>query len=72
MIAQLFGPEESNREDMWMIKVKDYAGSLLFQDDIFLFFADWLSLMAPDVAEASSILQLCYWAEVVKVIYVYK
>jgi len=43
---------------------------LLFQDDIFLFFADWLAYMAPDVAEAASILRICYWAELTKTIFV--
>lgn len=66
--AQLFGVES----EIAMIKLKDFGGSLLFQDDIFLFFADWLSYMAPNVAEASEVLQLCFWAEVVKAIFVYK
>ncbi len=43
----------------------------LFQDDMFLFFVDWLSFVAPTVAEASGILQLCLWAEVVKTMIVY-
>ncbi|KAK5129344.1 hypothetical protein LTR08_003574 [Meristemomyces frigidus] len=68
MTAQLFGVQSETA----MIKLQDYGGNLLFQDDIFLFFADWLALMAPSVAEASDILQLCYWAELVKTIFVYK
>ena len=68
MVAQLFGVES----EIKMIKLKDVVGNLLFQDDSFLFFVDWLSFMAPSVAEASSILQLCYWAEVVKTVFVYK
>ena len=68
MTAQLFGMES----EITIIKLKDAIGNLLFQDDIFLFFVDWLSFMAPSVAEASSILQLCYWAEVVKTVFVYK
>jgi E3 ubiquitin-protein ligase UBR1 len=68
LTAQLFGTEN----DIPMIKLRDSGENLLFQDDIFLFFADWLSFMAPTVAEASNILQLCYWAEIVKVAFVYK
>ena len=68
MIAQLFGVER----EVAMIKLKDVVGNLLFQDDLFLFFVDWLSFMAPTVAEATAIMQLCYWAEVVKTILVYK
>ncbi|KAK5168841.1 E3 ubiquitin-protein ligase ubr1 [Saxophila tyrrhenica] len=41
-----------------------------FEDDMFLFFVDWLSFMAPDVAAASSVLQMCLWAEVVKAMFV--
>jgi len=67
MTAQLFGVES----DIAMIKIQELDG-LLFQDDVFLFFADWLSVMAPDVAEASEILQLCYWAEITKAVFVYK
>lgn len=67
MTAQLFGVDS----DIAMIKIQELDG-LLFQDDIFLFFADWLSLMAPDVAEASEILQLCYWGEITKAVFVYK
>ena len=65
--AQLFGTESLET----MVKLQNLAGKLLFQDDIFLFFSDWLSFMAPDVAEAASILQLCLWAEIVKVVHVY-
>ena len=68
MTAQLFGVES----EIAMIKLKDFGSKLLFQDDTFLFFADWLAFMAPTVAEASDVLQLCYWAEVVKAVYVYK
>ncbi|KAF7190613.1 E3 ubiquitin-protein ligase ubr11 [Pseudocercospora fuligena] len=66
--AQLFGVDS----DPAMMKLKEITGKLLFQDDIFLFFADWLSFMAPNVAEASSILQLCFWAEVVKTIFIFR
>ncbi|WPH00160.1 e3 ubiquitin-protein ligase ubr11 [Acrodontium crateriforme] len=65
--AQLFGVES----EIAMIKLKDFAG-FLFQDDVFLFFADWLTIMAPDVTEAAEVLQLCYWAEMVKTIFVYE
>ncbi|KAK3696636.1 E3 ubiquitin-protein ligase ubr1 [Vermiconidia calcicola] len=68
MNVQLFGLDE----EIDMIKLRDIVGSLLFEDDIFLFFMDWLSFMAPSVAEASSVLQLCLWAEVVKAACVYK
>ncbi|TKA83265.1 hypothetical protein B0A55_00787 [Friedmanniomyces simplex] len=68
MAALLFGVES----EIAFIKLKDSGEKLLFQDDVFLFFADWLAFMAPGVAEASSILQLCYWAEVVKAVFVYK
>lgn len=64
--VQLFGEESEAR----MVNLKEIAGKLLFQDDIFLFFADWLSYMAPDVAEAASIMKICYWAELVKAIFV--
>ncbi|KAF2206769.1 hypothetical protein CERZMDRAFT_72050 [Cercospora zeae-maydis SCOH1-5] len=67
MTAQLFGTESKET----MIKLHSVAGKLLFQDDIFLFFSDWLSFMGPTVAEASNILQLCFWAEVVKTVHVY-
>ncbi|SMQ51695.1 unnamed protein product [Zymoseptoria tritici ST99CH_1A5] len=62
MTAQLFGTEHQSS----MIRMKEIYGQFLFQDDIFLFFADWLCLMAPTVAEAASMLQLCFWAEMVK------
>jgi E3 ubiquitin-protein ligase UBR1 len=65
--AQLFGVEFNEAA---LIKLKNVAGKLLFQDDIFLFFADWLAFMGPKVAEASSLLQLCFWAEIVKTIFV--
>ncbi|KAK5687589.1 E3 ubiquitin-protein ligase ubr1 [Elasticomyces elasticus] len=68
MTALLFGVES----EIALINLKNNGERLLFQDDVFLFFADWLSFMAPNVAEASSILQLCYWAEMVKVVFVYK
>ncbi|KAI7114788.1 hypothetical protein KC324_g19225, partial [Hortaea werneckii] len=68
MTAQLFGVES----ELSMIKLKDFGNRLLFQEDLFLFFADWLGFMAPDVAEASELLQLCYWAEVTKAVFVYK
>lgn len=66
LAVQLFGDESEAR----MVNLKTLAGKLLFQDDIFLFFADWLTYMAPDVAEAASILRICYWAELVKAIFV--
>ncbi|GIZ49057.1 hypothetical protein CKM354_001209700 [Cercospora kikuchii] len=65
--AQLFGTESKDT----MIKLHSVAGKLLFQDDIFLFFSDWLSFMGPNIAEASNILQLCFWAEIVKTVHVY-
>lgn len=65
--AQLFGTESLDT----MIKLQNVSGKLLLQDDIFLFFSDWLSFMGPNVAEASNILQVCLWAEIVKVVYVY-
>ncbi|USW56018.1 Putative adaptor protein ClpS, core [Septoria linicola] len=65
--AQLFGTESKET----MIKLQNVAGKLLFQDDVFLFFSDWLSFMGPTVAEAANILHLCLWAEVVKVVHVY-
>ncbi|KAK0945713.1 E3 ubiquitin-protein ligase ubr1 [Friedmanniomyces endolithicus] len=68
MCALLFGMES----DIAFIKLKDSGEKLLFQDDVFLFFVDWLAFMAPNVAEANSILQLCYWAEVVKAVFVFK
>ena len=68
MSALLFGLDS----EIAFIKLKDMGEKLLFQDDVFLFFADWLSFMAPNVAEASSVLQLCFWAEVVKTVFVYK
>jgi len=66
MTAQLFGVES----EIALIKLKELTGRLLVQDDSFLFFADWLVFMAPSVAEATSILQLCLWTEVVKTVYV--
>ena len=68
LTAQLFGIES----EIAMIRLQDHGGNLLFQDDIFMFFADWLAFMAPNVAEACGILQLCFWAEIVKTIFVYK
>lgn len=66
LTVQLFGDESEAR----MVTLKNLAGKLLFQDDVFLFYADWLSYWAPDVAEAASILRICYWAELVKAIFV--
>ncbi|KAL1590336.1 hypothetical protein WHR41_00619 [Cladosporium halotolerans] len=66
--AQLFGVES----DYVMADVRSFAGNLLVEDDLFLFFADWLAFFAPSVSEAPNILQLCLWAEIVKVIHVYK
>lgn len=68
MMAQLFGVES----EVKMMKLIGVAGNLLFREDIFLFLSDWLSFMAPDVAEASQILQLCLWVEVVKTAFVFK
>ncbi|KAK3671758.1 E3 ubiquitin-protein ligase ubr1 [Recurvomyces mirabilis] len=68
LTAQLFGTET----EIAMIKLRETGENLLFQDDIFLFFADWLAFMAPSVAEANSVLQLCYWAEIVKTVFVFK
>jgi E3 ubiquitin-protein ligase UBR1 len=68
LIAQLFGDEK----EIVMIKVKEDVGSLLFQEDNFLFFVDWLSFFAPNVAEASNVMTLLYWAEVAKTVFVYK
>ncbi|TKA23167.1 hypothetical protein B0A50_07197 [Salinomyces thailandicus] len=68
MVAQLFGLESETA----MMRLRESGWKFLFQDDVFLFFADWLGFMAPDVAEASEILQLCYWAEIVKTVIVYK
>lgn len=68
MSAQLFGVES----EYTMIDLRTFAGKLLVEDDIFLFFADWLAFFAPSVTEAPNILQLCLWAEIVKVIHVYK
>ncbi|KAK4498142.1 hypothetical protein PRZ48_010798 [Zasmidium cellare] len=64
--AQLFGVESEFDETRVAAHVK-----MLFEDDMFLFFADWLAFMAPTVSEASSIMQLCYWAEIVKTLFVY-
>ncbi|CAK4032162.1 related to N-end rule pathway, recognition component UBR1 [Lecanosticta acicola] len=66
MTAQLFGAESQDAMDRLQAHVQ-----VLFQVDTFLFFADWLSFRAPNVAEASSIMQLCYWAEIVKTVFVY-
>nr|POE48021.1 e3 ubiquitin-protein ligase ubr11 [Quercus suber] len=68
MIAQLFGVES----EIQMIKLMGVAGDHLLQDDVFLFFSDWLSFMGPDVTEATEIMQLCLWVEVVKTVFVYK
>ncbi|KAK4613371.1 E3 ubiquitin-protein ligase ubr11 [Fulvia fulva] len=68
-MAQLIGNGRDYDHDL-----EDHSfrlnSKLLFQDDIFLFFADWLALLGPNVAEANSIMQLCYWAEIVKVLFV--
>lgn len=68
MSAQLFGVES----DYTMIDLRDMTRKLLVEDDAFLFFADWLSFFAPSVSEAPNVLQLCLWAEIVKVVHVYK
>jgi E3 ubiquitin-protein ligase UBR1 len=68
MSAQLFGVENEHT----MMVLREFAGNVLLEDDMFLFFADWLAFFAPSVAEAPNILQMCLWAEIVKVIYVYK
>ncbi|KAF2487291.1 hypothetical protein BDY17DRAFT_243376 [Neohortaea acidophila] len=44
---------------------------ILFAEDTFSFFVDWLTHLAPNVAEASNVMQLCLWAEVAKVACVY-
>jgi E3 ubiquitin-protein ligase UBR1 len=64
MHARIFGLEAGMR------RVEE--GVPLFRDDIFLFMVQWISIKAPSVAEASSMLQLCYWAEIVKTIFVCK
>ena len=68
LVLQLFGHggAEFERRDQFA------AGWALLSDDVFLVFVDWLSFMAPGVAEASSMLQLCLWAEIWKVISVYR
>jgi E3 ubiquitin-protein ligase UBR1 len=66
MTAQLFGADDNTT-----VHFKDTIGNLLFQDDTFLFFVDWLSNFAPDVGEAFNVMTLCFWAEVVKTIVVY-
>jgi len=68
MSAQLFGVDS----EYTMIDLRAFAGKLLVEDDVFLFLADWLAFFAPSVTEAPNILQLCLWAEIVKVIHVYK
>ncbi|EMC96080.1 hypothetical protein BAUCODRAFT_34856 [Baudoinia panamericana UAMH 10762] len=68
MTAKLFGFEN----EVVMMKVREVGETLLFEDDIFLFFSDWLSLKGPTVADAADVLQLCYWAEVVKTVFVYR
>ncbi|KAF2770353.1 hypothetical protein EJ03DRAFT_373708 [Teratosphaeria nubilosa] len=68
LTAQLFGSES----EVAMVMLKEQGFNLLFQEDVFLFFADWVAFMAPAVAEASCVLQLCYWAEVCKAVFVYK
>ncbi|QIW99631.1 hypothetical protein AMS68_005149 [Peltaster fructicola] len=40
--------------------------------DMFLFFNDWLAFFKPDRNEASAVMQICLWAEIVKVILAYK
>jgi E3 ubiquitin-protein ligase UBR1 len=68
LTAHLLGAEA----EITMIHVKDAVGNLLFQDDNFLFFVDWLSFFAPNVGEAFNVMTLCFWAEVVKTVFVYK
>lgn len=68
MCAQLFGVES----EYVMIDLRTFAGKLLVEDDIFLFFADWLAFFDSSVAEAPNVMQLCLWAEIVKIIHVYK
>ena len=67
MCAQLFGYES----EYTMIDLRNFAGKLLVEDDVFLFFADWLAFFAPSVAEAPNVLEVCLWAEVVKVVRTY-
>ncbi|EME42228.1 hypothetical protein DOTSEDRAFT_73147 [Dothistroma septosporum NZE10] len=68
-LAQLIGTEQDRDGDPEEYSFRSNS-KLLFQGDIFLFFSDWLSLLGPSVAEANSILQLCYWAEIVKALFV--
>lgn len=67
MCAQLFGVES----EYTMIDLRTFAGKLLVEDDIFLFFADWLAFFATGVAEAPNVLEVCLWAEIVKVVRTY-
>ncbi|KAF1820724.1 uncharacterized protein K489DRAFT_382663 [Dissoconium aciculare CBS 342.82] len=62
MHCQIFGLEDISQED--------YVP--LLQEDIFLFMVQWMSIKAPNVAQASLMIQLCYWAEIVKTIFVCK
>jgi E3 ubiquitin-protein ligase UBR1 len=64
MHARIFGLEAGERRTMEDVP--------LFTEDIFLFMVQWISIKAPSVAEASLMLQLCYWAEIVKTIFVCK
>lgn len=69
LIARIFGFEEHGGMEPEI--EKHVVRTFLLEDDVFLTFVDWLSFMAPNVAEASSMLQLCLWAEVVKTIFTY-
>ncbi|KAK6441976.1 E3 ubiquitin-protein ligase ubr1 [Oleoguttula sp. CCFEE 5521] len=69
MKAQLFGAEPQPDTSHLRASAKS---SVLFEEDTFLFLADWLAILDPGVAEATSMLQLLYWAEVVKAVTVYQ
>lgn len=68
LVTQVFG----TRSDTSM-QVREEAGSLLFEEDSFLFLTEWVLHvgMAPSPASAINVLQTLYWAEIVKVILVY-
>ena len=64
LTAQLLGQRSEFRKP-------DAAMCGLLEVDSFFFFIDWLTYMAPTVANAVNVLQLCYWAEMMKVALVY-
>lgn len=63
MTSQLFGAGSDHN----MVSEQE----AFLSQDVFLSMVDWFTLIAPSVAEALSVLQLCYWAEVVKVLFIY-